>query len=251
MIHLENFAVHYEQHCAISIDALRLPPGQLIALAGPNGAGKSSMLKALAAALPYEGAVYLDGSNLQDMTLRERAKRISYLPQGREVHWAMRAIDVISLGRLPHQSGFEQNEADRQAIQSAMRITGSEIYAERNVQTLSGGELARVLLARALSVDADVLLCDEPTASLDPYYQHLILKALKEVANQGKLVLVVLHDLSLVVQHCDQVVLVDDQTLQAQGAPREALTPERVQSVFGVQSEILVHAGQPYMVNSL
>lgn len=245
---IRQLQASYGKQTALSIPELTLDGGQLVALAGPNGAGKSTLLKSLAAVVTASGEILLDGNPVAALSLRQRAKQIGYLPQGREVHWAMTVRDVVALGRLPHQDGFTQSAEDVAAIDEAMQITETTAFAERSSQSLSGGELARVLLARALAVQSPVLLCDEPTASLDPYHQHAIMQTLRDIAATGKLVIVVLHDLNLAMQYCDQVVLLNQGQLVAHGNPQTVLTAAQIQQVFAVDSHTGHHAGSPYLL---
>jgi iron complex transport system ATP-binding protein len=251
MIRISNLEISYQKQAAIRIKHLEFPKGQLIALAGPNGAGKSSLLKGMASVLPYRGDILLTDQELQTIAVRQRAKQISYLPQGRQVHWSMRIWDVVALGRLPHQNGFEPTEKDISAINHALEITETQKFADRSIQQLSGGELARVLLARALAVQAPILLCDEPTANLDPYHQHAIMQTLQTVAMAGTTVIVVLHDLNLVMQYCAETVLLHQHGLIAQGKPQDILNSTQVETVFGVKSHINHSDGKAHIFTYL
>ena len=144
-------------------------------MVGPNGAGKTTLLRALAGLVPTSGDLTVDTSHLARLSLAERARRIAYLPQGHVFHWPMPVAEIVALGRLPRGAGADLSAADRAAIARAMDVTGVAAHAERPVTTLSGGERARVALARVLATEAEIILADEPTASLDPRYQLIVL----------------------------------------------------------------------------
>jgi len=214
-------------------------PG-LIGLIGPNGAGKTTVLRSIAALLPFEGRIALDGTSLDDLSARRRAHLTAYLAQGAQAHWPLPARRLVALGRLPHLDAFRSlSPEDEAAIDEAMRLADVVPFHERNVLTLSGGERARVFLARALAVEAPLLLADEPVASLDPYHQLGIMEVLKAYAAHGRTVIAVLHDLSLAARFCDRLMLLDKGRLHADGRPGEVLTEENLRKVYRVTA----HAG--------
>jgi iron complex transport system ATP-binding protein len=218
---------------------LTLGPGELVVLIGPNGAGKTTLMRALAGLIPSEGRIDLDGRALRDFSARERARHLAYLPQGHAFHWPMAVAAVVALGRYPHADAFAAlSHADRAAVARALAATATEAMAARAVTTLSGGERARVALARALATEAPILLADEPTMSLDPRHQLLVMELLARAAHDGGAVLAVLHDLALAARYADRVVVMDRGRVVAEGTPRAVFTPERIAAVFGVEATI-------------
>jgi iron complex transport system ATP-binding protein len=217
--------------------SLTLRSGEFTVLLGPNGAGKTTVIRALAGVLPAEGRIEIAGRPLATLSLRERARRIAYLPQGHITHWPMEVASVVALGRHPHADAFAPaTDDDRAAVRAALTATGLEPLAARSVTSLSGGERARVALARALATQASILLADEPTMSLDPRHQLVVMELLARVAHGGTAVLAVLHDLALAARFADRVLMMDRGRLVADGPPREVVTPEKIAAVFGVEA---------------
>jgi iron complex transport system ATP-binding protein len=215
---------------------LALRPGELTALVGPNGAGKTTLVRALAGLILFEGNISVDGRTLASLSPRERARRIAYLPQGNVFHWPLSVANVVALGRYPHTDPFSRVSIDdRAAVAGALSVTETEAFAERSVTTLSGGERARVALARALATQAGVLLADEPTVSLDPRHQLVVMNLLREAARAGGAVLAVVHDLTLAARFADRVLVMDKGRIVADALPHDALTTERIAAVFGVE----------------
>ena len=225
---------------------LDLKPGELTTLVGPNGAGKTTLMRALAGLLPVDGRIELESRPLGAFSARERARRIAYLPQGHVFHWPMSVAAVVALGRHPHADAFAPLAAsDREAVAHALIATGIEPWAARAVTTLSGGERARVALARALATQAPILLADEPTMSLDPRHQLVVMELLARTAHDGGAVLAIVHDLTLAARFSDRVLMMERGRLAADGIPRQVLTPERIAAVFAVEAAITDSAVGP------
>jgi iron complex transport system ATP-binding protein len=218
--------------------SLSLASGHLVALVGPNGAGKTTLLRALAGLLPSDGAIHVGGDALSALSLRDRARRFAYLPQGHIVHWPLPARDIVALGRFPHGATdpARLSPKDSEAVQRAMQATDVVEFSERRVTELSGGERSRVALARVLAVEAPVILADEPTASLDPRYQIDVMNSLRAAADRGTLVIVVTHDLGLAARFADTVLVLSEGRLVSQGTPVEALSETIMGDVFRVSA---------------
>lgn len=223
--------------------SLSVAAGEVVALCGPNGAGKSSAIRAAVGLLTVTGGqVRLGGTQITDLSHRQRAERAAYLPQERRIAWNLPAIEVTALG-APFLSGAEALGRAR----AALNEMGAGHLADRGVAEMSGGERARVLLARALVVDAPLLLADEPIAGLDPDAQRLVLERLRARADGGAGVLVSLHDLTLAAAVADRVVVLDQGCVVADAAPMEALAPAVMREVFGLDGEWIEGASGPLL----
>lgn len=223
---------------------LQLPAGRWTSIVGPNGAGKSTLLRVLAGLLPCSGDVLLHGHSLHTMPARQRARQLSWLGQNESAADDLTVYDVTMLGRLPHQAWLAApNAADRAVVERALRITQAWDWRERAVGQLSGGERQRVLLARALAVEADVLLMDEPLANLDPPHQADWLLLARSLAEQGKTVVSVLHEISFAL-HADDMVVMAAGRITHQGACSDSATHRALEAVFDQRLAVHSLAGQ-------
>jgi iron complex transport system ATP-binding protein len=223
--------------------SLSVAEGEMVGLIGPNGAGKTSLLRlAVGFDRPEQGEVLVDGHGLPSLPPAERARRLAYLPQQPETAWPISVRQAVALGRLPH--GDDKEEPVRRALEAV----GMTHLADRPLTRLSGGERALVLLARALAVEAGLLLLDEPTANLDPAHQLRVMEVLRARAGQGDAVVVVMHDLSLATRCCDRLAVVHQGKLAADGAPAAILDDPLLRDVFSITVERGQMEGRPFLV---
>ncbi len=214
--------------------SVELKPGTVTAIVGPNGAGKSTLLSALAGLVA--GVVTLDSRTLGTVPPRERAQTLGFLPQGGDVAWNLSVATLVRLGRLPHRTA---RDADDRAVAQALADMALGALAQRPVGTLSGGERARVLLARVLAGYPRWVLADEPLASLDLAHALALLRHFRRLADAGKGVVLVLHDLAQAMNHADQVVVLHEGRVVAAGPPAVALDPVVISRVWGVAAQWL------------
>nr|WP_283251175.1 heme ABC transporter ATP-binding protein [Rhabdothermincola salaria] len=221
--------------------SLDVRAGELVALVGPNGAGKSTLLGALAGDVAVVGGVVeLDGRAISAMPPGELARRRAVLLQQVAVAFPFRVVDVVRMGRAPW-AGLGDDDRDDAVVRAALATTDTSHLAARTFPTLSGGERARVALARVLAQQAQLVLLDEPTAALDLHHQELVLETARQRADAGDGVVVVLHDLGLAAAHADRVVVVAGGHVVADGPPAEVLTPTRLGAVYDHDIEVLRH----------
>ena len=227
-------------------------PGEMTAIVGPNGAGKTTLIKTLSGLIPFAGgSVVLAGRQLPDFTRRRLAQLLAYLPQERIVHWALTARAVVALGRLPHQPmGTGESAADRAAIEAALAAMDVGHLADRPLLEMSGGEKARVLLARALAQEPQALLADEPAAGLDPAHQLSLFQHFARLAASGRTVVVALHELSLAARFCQRIVLLQQGRTVAAGAARDVLTSDNLAAAYRVRGRHVVIDGIPVVLAS-
>lgn len=226
---------------------LEAPARVITAVIGPNGAGKSTLLRTLAGLLPARGGrILLDNLPLSHWSRQDLARVLAFVPQERVVHWALDVHSIVALGRLPHQrQGAVENEADAKAIAQALADMDVAHLADRPVTDISGGELARVLIARALAQEPQVLIADEPAAGLDPAHQLALFRCFTRIAGTGRAVIVALHDLSLAARFCHNILLLRDGRVIAAGTPGSVLVPNNLREAYGIEARLHMIDGIP------
>ncbi|NSX56662.1 ABC transporter ATP-binding protein [Parasulfitobacter algicola] len=210
---------------------LTVEKGDFIGLLGPNGAGKTTLMRGALGLVKTTGA-----SSILDIKPAARAHHVAWLPQSREIAWPIDVETIVSLGRIPHGSQKLITNTDRAVVDRAIKRLDLTGFEHRIATRLSGGEQARVLIARALAQDTPLILADEVTAGLDPAHQISVMQIFQNLAAEGKGIVASIHDLGLAARHCTRLVLMHQGKLVADGAPTDVLTPENVKQVFGVES---------------
>ncbi|MEK7991616.1 MAG: ABC transporter ATP-binding protein [Thiotrichaceae bacterium] len=237
---LSEVSISIKQKSLVQNINCQLETGQLIGLLGTNGAGKTSLLRAMAGLMIYSGKISFNQAVMKTLHRADYAKQVAYLAQKQQIHWALSVEQIIGLGRLPHLSRWQSLSAlDEKIIASTMQQTETLDFASRPITELSGGEQARVLLARAMAVQAPILLADEPVTSLDPYHQLRVMELLQRYAQQGNLVIAVLHDFNLAARFCQQILLLHQGQLIAQGSPQQVLTADNLMTVYQLSQQDL------------
>ena len=233
--------------------SVSIEPGERIAVVGPNGAGKSTLLSVMAGLRKASGRILIDGKNIDDMSPRERAQILSYVPQQPEMPAGMTVASYVLLGRSPHLSllGMEGPDDYRIAEEVLAQFDLSEM-AQRTLESLSGGELQRCHLARAIAQETPVVFLDEPTAALDLGHQQQVLDRIRRIREERQLTVVMtMHDLSLASQHSDRIILMFEGQIAAQGPPSEVLEPTRLSDLYGAQVKVLKIDGDLVVVPSV
>ena len=231
----------------ISDVSVQFPAGQVTGILGPNGAGKTTLLRLAAGLLkPKTGHVVFDDPSADFARPDIRAHHIGYLPQHNGAAWPVRVCDLVALGGLANETWADSALASvhqNQAVLKALELCDAAHLSVRTITALSGGEQARVFLARLLATEADILLLDEPVKMLDPAQQLKIMDLLARLAKSGRTVVVVMHDLNLALRYCDQVVLLHDGRVDAHGVPQHVFTPDKLRRIFGLDVSLIAHQG--------
>ncbi|TWD43858.1 heme ABC transporter ATP-binding protein [Pseudomonas sp. SJZ131] len=253
MLRTENLMIRRGSKTVLSGITLELKPGEVLGVLGPNGAGKSTLLGALCGELQAaEGQVWLDKRELRHCSGVERAQQLAVLPQVSTLDFGFRVEEVVGMGRLPYQSGRVR---DAEIVAAALGAADAGHLSGRSYLALSGGERQRVHLARVLAQlwpgeAGQTLLLDEPTSMLDPLHQHTTLQAVREFADRGAAVLVILHDLNLAARYCDRVLLLEGGRPVALDTPEQVLQPQLLKAVFGLEVLVQPHPerGHPLII---
>jgi iron complex transport system ATP-binding protein len=233
--------------------SLELRSGEVLVLLGSNGAGKTTLLRALCRQLsPDSGAVLIDQKDIREFNLRTLSKTIALMPQQENRDAQLTVLDVVSLGRTPHTGWWMPlSQLDRDIVKQSLEATGLSSLVDRRITELSGGEWRRMILARALTQMAPILLLDEPTAGLDLKYQFDVLSRVKKMSRQSNLTVVLtLHDLNQASIFGDRLAILCDGKILAVGAPRDVLRTELIEQAFGVPVSVMDHPihGTPFVV---
>lgn len=241
-----------QRHVIEALD-LQLPPGQVTAIVGPNGCGKSTLLASLARLhAPDSGTVLLDGEDIQRLPAREMARRLALLPQETHAPEGLTAAELIRFGRQPHQSWFKQwSEEDRRVVDAALSAADLHALADRPLDAMSGGQRQRAWIAMAIAQQTPLLLLDEPTSALDLGHQLEVFELIRSLADSGKTLAMVVHDLVSACRFADYLVAMLDGCIVASGRPSEVVTETLVRELYGV-SCTLMHdpaTGSPLLTN--
>jgi iron complex transport system ATP-binding protein len=235
--------VYYDSYKVLSNVEFEARPGEFIALLGPNGSGKTTLLKTIARVLkPKKGVIYIDGRKADELNDNEYAKIVGFLPPSDTsaiMRVPMKVVEVVAIGRKPHIA-WSLTKSDLEKIWSAMRIMRVDVFAFRDVNELSSGERQRVMLARVLAQEPEVLILDEPISHLDPRYQVFMLKLIRGLTKNRKLVTIAsLQDINLALRFSDKVILMKNGRVFAIGAPEEVITAENISEVYGVKAVVI------------
>ena len=243
-IHAEDVHLSYGDKPILAGVDLEVSRGEVLGLVGPNGSGKSTFLRIAAGTLaPQRGRVLLGGEDMAMLKPKDRAKLVAVVQQSPVAPPGFTAMDLALMGRNPHLRLLQwESKSDYDTCRRVMELTETWEFADRQVSTLSGGELQRVFMARALAQETTALLLDEPTAHLDISYQTAVLDIINRVRELSDLtVIVAMHDLTLAAQYCDRIAVLHEGSVLACGEPTETLNQEVVSKAFGTPVHIIPH----------
>ncbi|WP_378144268.1 ABC transporter ATP-binding protein [Cnuibacter sp. UC19_7] len=237
----EGVTLGYGDAPVVSELSVAVPPGSFTVIIGPNACGKSTLLRALSRLLaPTSGRVVLDGRTISAHPAKEVARRLGLLPQSALAPDGITVADLVARGRYPHQSLLRQwSNADEVAVREALEATGTTELSARPVDALSGGQRQRVWVAMVLAQQTDLLLLDEPTTYLDIAHQVELMELFADLNARGRTIVAVLHDLNHAARYADHIVAMRDGRIVAQGSPREVITTERVEEVYGLPNVVI------------
>ena len=236
----QDLTVRAGETCLIDGVSFELKPGELVAVLGPNGAGKTTLLRAaLGLIAPDAGVSRLAGQDVASLSPMTRARQIAYLPQTRPLAWPNTVRDVVALGRFSHGAVLGRlHGADAAAVARALAACDIAELATRKVDTLSGGEAARVHCARAFAAEAPLLIADEPVAALDPRHQFRVMDLIAGFVAEGGGALVVLHDVALAARYASRLIWMKHGRIVADGPPAETLSAARLADIYGVKARV-------------
>lgn len=243
MLKLDHLTIGYGSGPDLLHDiSLEIRPSEMLALIGKNGAGKTTLIRGMTGLLGLRsGKICYDGRDISEMEPRERARLISVVPQAAALPPGYTVFETVSHGRTPFLNWYGKlSEEDQTIIDWAVQTTGLEAYADKDVSALSGGEQQRVILARALAQSAPVMILDEPTSSLDIYYQVALLKLEREICREkGIAAVFIIHDLNLAARFADRVAILDQGKIAAVGAPSDVMKEDILSSVFDIPVRVI------------
>lgn len=241
MIEIQHLSYSFGKQNVLNDISAVVPDGTFCAVLGPNGCGKTTLLRCISNLLePQQGRVVLDGKDVRDYGTRELSQRLSLVRQHAQTDFEFSAFEIVLMGRNPYQSHL-QNESleDWDIVEQSMKQTNTWHLRFARTNEMSGGELQRVMIARALAQQTPMLLLDEPISNLDILHQFDIMVLLRDISQkQHKTVLLVVHDLNMALQYCPQLILFHHGGIQYQGPTSEGLTPENIERVFGIHASL-------------
>lgn len=239
LIRIVDVDVCYGNHKALNGITLEIRRGEIVSVVGPNGSGKTTLLKTIDGILsPNKGSVYIDFKDVRSYVRRELAKVLGYVPQKADIVRQMTVLDFVLTGRRPYAE-FSYSKTDLDKAYEALKMVNADHLILRKLDQLSGGELQRVVIARALAVEPMALLLDEPTSSLDPRHQLEVLTIVRGLAkSNGIAVVMAIHDLTHAYRFSDRIVMLKNGSIVVVGEPDDVLTPENIKTVFEVKAKV-------------
>lgn len=252
MVKVDGIDVYYEGYHALHGMTFEVRPGELIAVIGPNGCGKSTTMRTINGLLDYvSGSLSVDGMEVRDVSLEEMAKICSNIPTEFPPDFNLSVYEVVMLGRYPHRKGlWWETPEDEGSVGRALSMFGIDHLSDRDITQLSSGERQRTLIAKAYVQQPKLMLVDEPTAHLDIHYTMEVMQYFRDLVkdNPDMSIIIAAHDLNSVAKYCDRIVMMKSGEIIACGTPREVITSENIEKVYGVSADVIEHDGEIVMI---
>ena len=248
-IDIEDLGVSYGDTCIWKNINLTLSEPGLVSILGPNGVGKSTLMYTINKILePTEGRVLIDGEDVEEMPFKDIAKKVAYVPQSSGETFAMTVMDTVLMGRYPH-SGYTVTKEDLEIAADCLMKVHMGDYAMSMFNELSAGQHQRVMVARGLAQEPELLMLDEPTSNLDIYHQISTMRLLRDIAHRrGIIVLVICHDLNVASRFSDRMIMFSQGRIYADGTPEQVITPETIHNVYRVNADVTTVQNRPYVI---
>lgn len=253
LLTIENLNFTYKHHIILNNIRLHFEKGRGYSIVGPNGCGKTTLLKNINKRIePEQKSIQLFGKDISNYPIKQIAQKIGAVPQNIMIDYNFSAQEIVTMGRNPYLKRFQSiNMIDKQIVKQAMMDTETWEFRNRAIHELSGGELQRVIIARTLAQDTDIILMDEPISNLDLHHQIQILELTKKlIQHKNKTVIMVLHDLNLAARYSDEIILMNRGEVTALGSPHQVITKKNIEKIYKIKVEILSHpiTGAPQVI---
>jgi iron complex transport system ATP-binding protein len=248
-LEVKDVTFSYAQEPTLENVSIEVVETEVLGVLGPNGAGKSTLLKCIDRILtPQKGRILLDGKDIQTMSRMDLAKKVGYIPQSASHVFSATVFDTVLMGRRPHL-GWRSSEKDTEVVLETLHLLHIEDFAMRDINELSGGQLQKVFIARALTQEPDLLLLDEPTSNLDVRHQLEVMHTIKSIVRKkGISAIMAIHDLNLAARYADTIVMMNGGSISSVGNPTSVLTQENIKQVYGVEAEVNHKNGKLFVV---
>ncbi|MGL5150861.1 MAG: ABC transporter ATP-binding protein [Clostridium sp.] len=248
-LEVKDLSFSYMDNRILEGISLDFEKGKFYSIIGPNGCGKTTLIKNIARLIsPKKNTIYIDGKSICKLSSNEVAKIISHVPQNLHINYEFKVFDIVMMARVPHKKRFEMyNSKDEEIVIKAMNDTHTLKFKDKLITELSGGELQRVIAARALAQETDIILLDEPTSHLDLQFQIEFLRVFKEIC-KDKIIIAVLHDLNLVSLFSNEIIMLKNGRVYKVGESREVITEANIRDVYNINVKIIEDSGEKYVL---
>ena len=240
ILEIKNISYSVGENKILKDISFRCQSGEIIGIIGPNGSGKTTLLKTINRINPItNGDILLNGKSIKEYDEKELARDISFMNQNTNIEFDFPCIDIVVLGRYPYLERFQEySKKDIELAEKYMKLTNTYKFRDKSILQLSGGERQRVLFAKILTQESQVILLDEPIASLDMRYEEDLLKEVSKEKDKGKIIILVIHNLRTAIKYCSRLVLLSNGNIIKDGAVKEVITEENLNNVFGIKTKV-------------